>query len=157
VILLVWLVCLGTAGAGTSQLWGEAGELWDPLGRLPDFSYAGYRAGEEEVPAVEAIVDVTDHGAVGDGKTDDTAAIQAAIAAASGTLSKQGGVGAVWFPAGTYRLTDRLLIQQSGLVLRGAGREDGGTTLDFEVSLTEVIGKSSGWSYSGGLVWFEPL
>lgn len=29
------------AGAATSRLWGAAGELWDPAGLLPDFSFAG--------------------------------------------------------------------------------------------------------------------
>lgn len=28
--------------AATSQQWGQAGELWSPQSRIPDFSYAGY-------------------------------------------------------------------------------------------------------------------
>jgi len=44
---------------------------------------------------------VRDFGAKGDGKTDDTAAIEAAVKA---------GTGAVYFPAGEYRLTRTIRI-----------------------------------------------
>ena len=44
--------------------------------------------------------------AVGDGKADDTAAIQAAI----DTAAKSGAGGIVWLPAGRYRITRSLLI-----------------------------------------------
>lgn len=47
------------------------------------------------------IVSVTDYGATGDGTTDDTAAINSAIAAVGAA-----GGGTVYIPAGTYRLTD---------------------------------------------------
>ena len=33
-----------------SSLWGVSGEKWNPAGRLPDFSYAGYHAGEARIP-----------------------------------------------------------------------------------------------------------
>ena len=33
----------------TSSLWGAAGERWSPSGRLIDYSYAGYHAGDDLV------------------------------------------------------------------------------------------------------------
>ena len=55
------------------------------------------------------------YGAVGDGTTDDTAAIQAAINAYSRTYNAStggdsggGNTGVVYFPAGTYRITSKL-------------------------------------------------
>src|SRR6202043_4033415 len=33
-----------------SALWGVKGEKWKPEERLPDFSYAGYHAGEAAIP-----------------------------------------------------------------------------------------------------------
>jgi MYXO-CTERM domain-containing protein len=55
----------------------------------------------------------TDHGAVGDGVADDSAAFKAAIAACP-----EGQV--VFIPSGTYRLNDSLLVEK-GIVLRGEG------------------------------------
>lgn len=54
-----------------------------------------------------------DYGAAGDGVTDDTSAIQAAITAAAG--------GVVFLPAGTYKITSSLLISTAGTRLIGAG------------------------------------
>lgn len=59
-------------------------------------------------------VSVKDFGAAGDGTTNDTTAIQAAITAVSST----GGV--VYFPAGTYAITGTLNVQGSGVALVGA-------------------------------------
>lgn len=56
----------------------------------------------------------TQYGAAGDGATDDTAAIQAAITAVSGA-----GGGTVFFPAGDYRLSG--VTVPSNMVLRGEG------------------------------------
>src|SRR5215203_3630950 len=57
-----------TTTCAHSSLWGAAGERWEPAGRLPDFSYAGYRAGEAELPTPQARWDLKrDFGARGDG------------------------------------------------------------------------------------------
>ena len=36
--------------AETSKLWGTAGEVWNSKSRLPDYSHAGYHAGEAAIP-----------------------------------------------------------------------------------------------------------
>lgn len=136
--------------ADTSILWGEQGERWDPLGRLPDFSYAGYHMGEADLPDVAQVIHVADYGAVGDGLTDDTAAIQSAIDAANDG-------GAVVFDSATYRLEGRLIVNASGVVLRGGGSGDNGTILAFQNSLETLIGESVTWSWSGGLIEFSPM
>lgn len=117
--LLATVTACPSARADYSQLWGREGELWDPRGRLPDFSYAGYRAGRAPIPDVPRVVNVQDFGARGNGSHDDTGAIQRAIEAAGAR-----GGGAVYFPRGRYRITDQLRIRHSGVVLRGASRND---------------------------------
>src|SRR5947208_284808 len=63
-----------------SSLWGMNGEKWDPHGRLPDFSYAGYHAGESTIPEPSAKWDLKrDFHAAGDGHTDDSAALIKAV------------------------------------------------------------------------------
>jgi len=60
------------------------------------------------------VVNVKNHGAKGDGTTDDTAAIQSAI-----TLALTGGV--VFFPPGTYKSGNLLVSGATNLTLRGPG------------------------------------
>jgi hypothetical protein len=137
-----------------SALWGHAGELWDPAGRLPDFSYAGYRRGESPIPASEAAVSVADFGAVGDGKTDDTAAFQTALRKAAGKTIR--------VPAGTFVITDILEITEAKTVLQGVDREQ--SRLRFTRPLQEIkpnwgattTGRpTSNYSWSGGFVWIK--
>lgn len=65
------------------------------------------------IDLLSSVYDVKDYGATGDGSTDDTTAIAAAItAAASG--------GTVFFPAGTY-ITTGLTVAANNITLRGAG------------------------------------
>ena len=136
---MIWWVA--AALAGESALWGTQGGLWDPAGRLPNVSRAGYQGGEP-VPDLPVAASVHDFGAVGDGITDDTAAIQAAIDATTGVLL---------FPAGTYAVHDVLTIEHSNVVLRGQD-----ATLAFQVSLTDVLGAQDQWSWNGGLIWVRP-
>ena len=60
-----------------SELWGRSGERWTSQSRLPDFSYAGYHAGEQPIPVAEVAktseqtLNVRELGAQGDGTTAD--------------------------------------------------------------------------------------
>lgn len=63
------------------------------------------------------VVNVKDFGAIGDGLTNDTTAIQAAISAACART-----VGAVvYFPAGKYKCTSTLIITADNVFLKGDG------------------------------------
>lgn len=66
------------------------------------------------------LVNVKDHGAVGDGSTDDTAAIQAAINAAQ---SSTGGFSGIFFPRGRYKVSDTLNVGSvRGIRIVGSGK-----------------------------------
>ena len=137
-----------------SDLWGQRGEKWSPSGRLPDFSYAGYRCGEKPLPKTPPGISVKQFGAKGDGKTDDTAAFLKAIAEV-----KQG---AIEVPPGRYKITNILEIKRGNLVLRGAGPEK--SVLFCPTPLQEIKPnwgattsgqKTSNYSWSGGFVWIQ--
>jgi hypothetical protein len=71
---------------------------------------------------------VQDYGAAGDGRTDDTAAINAAINAVTGNASPAATTrfpaAGVYLPPGLYRVTSDLLIQSvEGFAFAGAGAE----------------------------------
>ncbi len=91
---------------------------------IQDFSYAGYRRGEEPIPEIVGPIfnAATTYGADPSGASDSTTAIQSAILAAAA----EGG-GVVFLPAGTYRVAPvgtsnaALRIQNPNIVLRGAG------------------------------------
>lgn len=81
------------------------------------FTQAGTGAQARSVESkLRETVSVRDFGAVGDGVTDDTAAIQAAVNAVSAA-----GRGEVYFPAGTYKTTATVTISSSNVSLVGAG------------------------------------
>jgi hypothetical protein len=129
-----------------SSLWGTTGETWDPLGRLPYFAKAGYRGGEP-IPTVPVTANVRDFGAVGDGITDDTAAILKAI--------EETEQGAVLLPEGRYLITAPLRITKSNLVLRGEGPDK--TVLVIPKSREQLdierVGKAeSRYTFGGGFV-----
>lgn len=66
--------------------------------------------------AVQNVFNVKGYGAIGNGTTDDTAAINATIAAAN---TANGGV--VFFPAGTYLVSAQLTTPVSYTVIKGEG------------------------------------
>ncbi len=97
----------------------------DSLGnRIPDFSYAGYKASEKKIPdiPVKIIVPVT--------TGDATGRIQSAIDYVSKLPADQNGFrGAVLLQSGTYMVEGALRLHSSGVVLRGSGVNNNGTIL----------------------------
>lgn len=91
---------------------------------IPDSSHAGYGGGGVPIPSVP--VKETVWPVAG----DNTANIQAAIDKVSALpLDKSGFRGTVLLKAGYYKMATPVLIQASGVVLRGEGMGDTGTVL----------------------------
>jgi hypothetical protein len=92
--------------------------------RIPDFSNVGYRGGGMPIPevAVRATVEP--------GTGDATARIQAAIDEVSRLpVDAAGRRGAVLLKKGRYPISGTLRLHTGGVVLRGEGQGDAGTTL----------------------------
>jgi hypothetical protein len=88
----------------------------DEQNRIVDFSYAGYRYGEEPLPEAEDVEQVSPV----DG--DDTQSIQSAIdRVAALPLDERGMRGAVKLAAGTYQVSGVIRVNADGVVLRGSG------------------------------------
>lgn len=106
-------------------------------------------------------VSVKDFGAVGDGVTDDTAAIQAAIDA------KASSGGAINFPAGTYKITSSLTwyntvsADKPGIAFVGEGRDStvfksyiaNGPVLDIRGTKSFASGGTGSKFFNGGGVY----
>lgn len=135
-----------------SALWGPGGEGWSPSSRLPDFSFAGYRRGEAEIPSPPVTHNIREFGAVGDGEHDDSDAFLKAV--------EEVDAGVVLIPKGRYRITKIITIDRSNLVFRGADRDE--TVLYFPTPLNDIepnMGATtsgrptSNYSWSGGFFW----
>lgn len=97
----------------------------DSLGnRIPDFSYAGYRAGEEPIPTgIVCVVVPVQAG-------DATPRIQAALDYAAKQPRDESGLPAVvLLQPGTYTVNGSLLIRSSNVILRGSGTAGNGTII----------------------------
>lgn len=111
----------GTAGVALADLQSTASGKGLSLVGLNDaankLAAANGEAAIAELVGERPWVNVKQHPylAKGDGSTDDTAAIQAAI------NSFGSGNGLVYFPPGTYKTTSTLTVAQDRVGLRGAG------------------------------------
>jgi len=86
----------------------------------------------------QPVYNVKAFGAVGDGSTDDTSAIQAAIDAAEAA-----GRGVVYFPAGQYKISATLTLASNGLHLIGAGITATEIILDSTMTTQSVFYQSA--------------
>ena len=110
---------------------------------VPDFSYAGYMGGGVGIPAVQTLITLEHQ----DG--DNRARIQAAIDEVANLDANANGVrGAILLRAGEWEVSDTLTISAGGVVLRGEGPGDGGTTLlatqNAQHDLIRIQGSGSG-------------
>jgi hypothetical protein len=114
--------------------------------RSRDLADRGYQA---LTPESTGIVSVKDFGAVGDGVTDDTAAIQAAVSSG----------GHVKFPPGVYMYSDPIAVPSltclygKGAILRATTsraqfRMD--TVSDVTITMLEFDGNKDAYSYTSG-------
>jgi len=115
----------------------------DELGnRIPDFSYAGYMAGEKAIPgaAIKVVVPVS--------KGDATLRIQSAINYVSKLpIGKDGLRGAVLLEKGTYEVAGTLKLSASGVILRGSGFGEQGTKIFASgldrIGVIRILGKKN--------------
>jgi len=117
--------------------------------RLPDFSYVGYRFGERAIPEVPVRVTLEPGMAEG----DHTELIQGAVDRVGNMPANEHGLrGAVLLKAGKYTVAGRLYLRRGGVVLRGEGRGEDGTTIvatgygdkKHKRTLIEVGGRAAG-------------
>ena len=102
---------LALAGLASVMTWGKAGEPSPPQ-NAPGGD-AGVANEGERASGASGRVNARDHGAIGDGTSDDTAALQKALQAAE----TQGPI--CFVPPGRYRLSGSLIVPP-GVTLQGA-------------------------------------
>ncbi|RQO68457.1 pectate lyase [Pedobacter sp. KBW01] len=110
--------------------------------RIPDFSYAGYMAGEKAIPTatVKIVVPVVEG--------DATPYIQRAIDMVSALQPGKDGLrGAVLLEKGTYQVAGILKISASGVIIRGSGMGENGTRIFAtgldRIGLIRILGKNN--------------
>ena len=90
---------------------------------IPDYSYVGYKNGEEALPDVAVVLEISPIAG------DNTAHIQAAIDDVEALpLNANGHRGTLLLLPGEYSVSGELIINSSGVVLRGSGDGEDATS-----------------------------
>ena len=93
---------------------------------VPDFSAVGYRNSEVPIPTVGVVLTV--YSVAG----DNSANVQNAInQVAAMPIDANGFRGTILFKSGTYEINTAIIINTSGIVLRGEGFDGNGTNFKF--------------------------
>ncbi len=133
-LLLVWGLCLAIAAPLTAAI-------------LPSEEFVGPLPGWKNVQ--------TDFGAVGDGKADDTAAVKRALDALPAYgKGKPGDPYVIYFPAGTYRISESLELENR-MAIGIQGEDPAKTTILYDGPAGQPILHCVGVSYSkfGRITW----
>lgn len=135
----------GTNKRATAQL------MANELGKLTNITAAGSTTARTLANRFADVVNVKDFGAVGDGVTDDTSAIQAAFLAAS-SASRE-----IYFPSGTYFLNTWSTYTFDGSTHRAAVFIATNNTVSVRCSKNAVIKAGAGLSGAspGAVFWFR--
>lgn len=98
--------------------------VYEIINQLPDFSYAGYKYGNENIPKCNyKIFDVTQFGAIPNDTISDQNAIQNVI-----NMAVKNGSGIIFFPEGRYIVSDfiddkkPIICSGSNIIFRGSGK-----------------------------------
>jgi len=126
--------------------------------KIPDFSYAGYKNGTVPIPFIPVVDSVSPISG------DNTENIQNAInRVKSRSVDANGFRGAILMKAGEYRVSGTILLDGSGMVLRGAG-EDFDTLNNTVIYATgdslsqpTVIIAGGGKTGSNGTAWSSAM
>lgn len=132
-------------------IWQKStGEIDNPdIPKLFDYSYAGYKLGEEGIPETFeelTVFNVVDYGAIPNDTISDQDAIQAAINAAE--LNK-GGI--VFFPPGEFLVNvnpteaNPITITTSNIILKGSGLGENGTTINMKDHMLQSYPDQPEW------------
>jgi len=124
VTLLTFISCLSQKSAIWEDFKTANNNNTEPI--LPDFSYAGYKYSEEEIPFLNyTVFDVTTFGAIPNDNKSDKKAIEKTIKAAS-----KKGEGIIYFPKGKYYINTGednnsiIKIKSSKLIFRGESEKE---------------------------------
>jgi hypothetical protein len=137
----------------TSQ--GKLGYKETPRGdRIMDFSAAGYMGGGVALPDVPVKATVKPSG-----EADDTAAIQSAIDTVAKLPLENGFRGTVLLAPGVFTCAKTIVLNASGVVLRGSGSRSGGTTIrmvgDRHVAFAIGLRRRDGTAAADGMPTLE--
>ncbi|MDB4619665.1 hypothetical protein OAG79_00035 [Akkermansiaceae bacterium] len=127
---------------------GYANEGQTSTGNLMiDFSRAGYEGGGVAIPWVPVEMELSPVAGGG----DDFARIQAAIDSVSALpLSPAGFRGTLLLKAGSYNVSETLVISESGVIIRGEGQGANGTVVTFTATVQDHL-----FTFEGGGGWNE--
>lgn len=142
---------------------------------LPDFSYAGYRWGEENLPEPPVTHRAEDFGVVPNDGIDDTVALRTALEAAR----RDTGWVVLGLPRGRIDLSGVLFLEQDSLIIRGIRSDDGSPATELAIAgsltkwadpkadslvagiaayqrennLTNLFRPFSAYTWAGGVLW----